>query len=244
METSEQINEIAEALAKAQGKIGHAHKDSNNPFFKSKYADLSSVIDASRQALVENGISVIQSPEVGGEAVSVTTRIMHSSGQWIESTISAQPKDATPQGIGSAVTYLRRYGYSSMIGIAASDDDGQAASVDRVQRQPLRVAPESSPPESPPELSEKTMRKLHAVGSKFYEKRWNDKRKELVKHYTKGRYNSAHNLTENQAFDIIDKLSVKLEERETSPPQVTEQGTLGEDWNDPAPAPEGSGQRI
>lgn len=125
METSESINEISAALAKAQGQIENAIKDSSNPFFKSKYADLTSVWAACRKQLSENGLSVIQSPEESSHGISVVTMLCHSSGQWIRSKYS-MPCDSsklTPQVIGSAITYARRYALSAMVGIAPHDDD-------------------------------------------------------------------------------------------------------------------------
>ena len=131
METSESINEISAALAKAQGQIENAIKDSSNPFFKSKYADLTSVWAACRKQLSENGVSVIQSPEESSHGISVVTMLCHSSGQWIRSKYS-MPCDSsklTPQVIGSAITYARRYALSAMVGIAPhDDDDGNEAS--------------------------------------------------------------------------------------------------------------------
>lgn len=128
MQTSEQINELATALAKAQGEITGALKDSANPFFKSKYADLASCWDACREALSKNGLSVLQSPHVDAEGLTVTTMLMHSTGQWIRNDLKVIPKDDTPQGIGSALTYARRYALTALVGIAQVDDDGNAAS--------------------------------------------------------------------------------------------------------------------
>lgn len=127
-ERSEQIGELAAALAIAQGKITGALKDSANPFFKSKYADLASVWDACRAALSENGLAVMQLTESDESGVFVTTTLAHSSGQWISSRLHLTPKDGTPQGMGSAITYGRRYALAAMVGVAQVDDDGNAAS--------------------------------------------------------------------------------------------------------------------
>jgi len=127
MTTSEQTGELAAALAKAQGEMGAATKDAANPFFKSRYADLSSIIEASRGALTKNGIAVIQVPSSDGARVTVTTRLLHSSGQWLEGEVSATAKDASPQSVGSSITYLRRYALQSFVGVATADDDGEAA---------------------------------------------------------------------------------------------------------------------
>lgn len=128
METSCDIGSLVAALAKAQGSITGALKDSANPFFKSKYADLASCWDACRDALSSNEIAVVQGTSADDTGVTVTTTLAHSSGQWMRSSLRMVPKDSSPQGIGSAVTYGRRYGLTAMVGIAQIDDDGNAAS--------------------------------------------------------------------------------------------------------------------
>lgn len=127
-EQSEQINELAGALAKAQGKITGALKDSANPFFKSKYADLASVWDACRGPLSENGLAIVQQTESDDSGVYVVTTLAHSSGQWMRSRLRLTPKDDTPQAMGSAITYGRRYALAAAVGVAQVDDDGNAAS--------------------------------------------------------------------------------------------------------------------
>src|ERR1700690_675114 len=105
MQTSEQINELAAALAKAQGEITGALKDSANPFFKSKYSDLASCWDACRSALSKNGLAVVQSPMsvIPTETLKVgtflVTTLMHSSGQWMRSELHISPKDDSPQAM-------------------------------------------------------------------------------------------------------------------------------------------------
>lgn len=129
METSEQINELAAALSKAQGQIKGAAKDSTNPHFKSSYADLASVWEACRAALSENGIAVIQTPhtdEAGN--CHVVTMLTHSSGQYVRDSFSLPPTKPDPQGYGSAITYMRRYALAAIVGVAPEDDDGNAAS--------------------------------------------------------------------------------------------------------------------
>jgi hypothetical protein len=129
MRTSDSIEELATALAKAQGKIEAAPKDSANPFFKSHYADLASVWGACRIPLSENGLAIVQSADSQEGFVDITTRLIHSSGQWIEGTLRLIPTKSDPQGFGSAITYGRRYGLSAIVGIVADeDDDGNAAS--------------------------------------------------------------------------------------------------------------------
>lgn len=128
MTHSEAINEIACALAKAQKAIKGAKKDSANPFFKSKYADLASVSDACREPLADHGIAVVQPPATleNGE-IAVTTMLVHESGQWMRETLSVKPKDDGPQAMGSVITYLRRYSLAAFAGVAPEDDDAEAA---------------------------------------------------------------------------------------------------------------------
>ena len=131
MNKSESIKELATALAKAQGQIKGAVKDSANPFFKSKYADLASVVEAIRNAFAANGLSYIQSVEPSDkDEVRVETTILHSSGEWIGCGVLALPvSKVDAQGYGSALTYARRYSLSAATGVAPEDDDGNAATV-------------------------------------------------------------------------------------------------------------------
>lgn len=137
--TSEKIDALAAALAKAQGQMGAAVKDSANPFFKSKYADLASVWDACRKPLADNELCVIQAPHSQGCTVSVETMLAHSSGQWLRETLTATAKDESPQAVGSIVTYLRRYGLQSIVGVAPEDDDAEAAQGRRPEPQHARA---------------------------------------------------------------------------------------------------------
>ena len=129
MNKSESIKELATALAKAQGEIKGAVKDSSNPFFNSKYADLTSVVEAIRSAFSKNGLSYVQTVEPSEKSeVRVSTTILHASGEWFDSGILALPvAKADAQGYGSALTYARRYSLSAAVGVAPEDDDGNAA---------------------------------------------------------------------------------------------------------------------
>ncbi len=134
MNKSEHINELATALSKAQGKMANAKKDSENPFFKSKYADLASVWDACREALSQNGLSIAQiSGDTDGKSVKLVTTLMHSSGQWIEGTLVMIPTKPGPQEMGSCLKYARRYALAAIVGIADEDDDGQKASIGQIK---------------------------------------------------------------------------------------------------------------
>jgi hypothetical protein len=128
---TESIAKLADALAKAQAETQHASKSAENPFFKSKYADLPAIIDAARPHLTKHGLSVTQPTDFDETGIFVITQISHSSGEWVRGYYPVRPTKNDPQGVGSALTYARRYSYQSLVGIATSadDDDGNAASV-------------------------------------------------------------------------------------------------------------------
>jgi hypothetical protein len=151
MDKSETIGALAAALAKAQAEMTHARKDAANPFFKSRYADLSSVMEAIRGPLTANGIAVVQSTDTDDSGVIVETVLMHSSGEWISGRLRVRPVKDDPQALGSAITYGRRYGLQSMVSLPADDDDGNAASGNRPQQQQARpTQQERSEATSPP----------------------------------------------------------------------------------------------
>jgi hypothetical protein len=130
MTNSPEIDKIALALAKAQGAMRPAEKNATNPHFNKSYADLADCWDAARAPLAANELAIIQLTGNAGNLVTLTTMLVHSSGQWFKSTLALQPVKADPQGIGSAITYGRRYGFNAMVGIAQeeNEDDGNAAS--------------------------------------------------------------------------------------------------------------------
>jgi len=126
---SESIANLAKALSIVQGKLTYAKKDSENPFFKSKYADLESVWDACRDLLSANGLAVVQLPgEYFEGTMALTTIITHSSGEWISQQMSLPVTKPDAQGAGSALTYMRRYALAAVVGVVQADDDGNAAS--------------------------------------------------------------------------------------------------------------------
>ncbi len=127
MNTSENINEIAKALSSAQGEMAGATKGSKNPFFRSKYSDFASVVEAINKPFKNNGLCFVQAAEFKNGKISVTTRIMHASGQWVESVTELPPVKNDPQAYGSAITYAKRYGLQALAGVPSVDDDGQAA---------------------------------------------------------------------------------------------------------------------
>ena len=146
---SASIAALAGALAKAQGAMEGASKGNVNPHFKSRYADLASVWDACRDPLSKNGLAILQPVKADGAKVTVTTLLVHSSGEWVEESLTMTAAQNTPQGVGSAITYGRRYGLASMVGIAPEDDDGNAASGKPTTEQAQAPQPPSPPRQKP-----------------------------------------------------------------------------------------------
>jgi len=127
-DASREMNELMGALAKAQAEMKIAGKSSNNPFFKSKYADLASVVEASRPYLAKNGLCVLQRMWIDEDGnKKLTTILGHSSGQYITSVVRLNPAKDDVQSLGSFITYMRRYSYASLVGVVADeeDDDGE-----------------------------------------------------------------------------------------------------------------------
>ena len=148
---SDSIANLAKALSTVQGKLTHAKKDSANPFFKSKYADLESVWDACRDLLASNGLAVAQFPgstsieiinEVAIATMSLTTILTHSSGEYISQEMSVPVNKLDAQGAGSALTYMRRYAVAAVVGVVQADDDGNAASSPKFVGKPVVKAKE------------------------------------------------------------------------------------------------------
>lgn len=128
MEKSESIKNLAAALNKAQAEMSGAVKDANNPFFKSKYADLSAVVQAVKEPFANNGLSYTQFPIESNGRMGVETILMHSSGEYLSNQFTVNLSKQDAQGAGSAITYCRRYALQAIAGIPSEDDDGNAAS--------------------------------------------------------------------------------------------------------------------
>jgi len=121
------IGELVKALSKTQGELKDAVKSSENPFYKSKYADLTSVWEACREQLSKNELAVIQTMAGnGGDHIIIVTTLAHKSGEWIRGHLCVKPVKNDPQGIGSAITYARRYSLAAIVGIAPAGEDDDA----------------------------------------------------------------------------------------------------------------------
>lgn len=162
MNSSEQINEIATALAKAQGEIANPAKEAENPHFRSRYADLAAGINAVKNALSANGIAVVQATFMSEDVMMLSTRLVHSSGQWFGSEYPVIKFPCKHQEAGSALTYSRRYALFALAGIAGDDDDGNEASKSETPAPKRRAAP--PPPVNPQLPSEAEIMELMAEG--------------------------------------------------------------------------------
>ena len=120
-------DKLLEALSKMQGVLDHAKKDSDNPYFKSKYADLAKCLSTIKKPMADVGLSITQHCSFDGQFVSCVTVLGHSSGQMIISTLNVPVTKRDAQGIGSGITYARRYSLSAVVGLAQADDDGNGA---------------------------------------------------------------------------------------------------------------------
>lgn len=187
MKTSEQINELAAALAAAQGEIDNAIADSENPHFKSTYADLASVRRAIRAPLAKHGLSIIQLPTTIEGKPWLTTRLLHKSGQWIEDACQLLVEKPTMQGLGSAITYMRRYATEAVTGIAEQDDDGNEASKHPAGQTKTKKSPPADPGSSTAPgadskekklVTEAQIKRLYALIGAGSERGWDKERVE------------------------------------------------------------------
>ena len=130
MKTSDNVELVSAALVAMQAEAQHANFDSKNPHFKSKYASLAEIIDTTKGVLAKHGLAIVQMPAFRENIGHVLcTRIIHSSGQWLEDEMRLNPIKDDPQGLGSSLTYARRYSIPGICMIASEDDDdGNAAS--------------------------------------------------------------------------------------------------------------------
>jgi hypothetical protein len=142
MNTSEQINEVAAALAKAQGELKNPAKAAENPHFRNRYADLAGGLDAIRPVLSRHGLALTQMTYMDGEMVMLETRLAHASGQWMRATYPVGRFPMKHQEVGSAITYARRYSGFAICGIAGADDDDDGNEAQKVD---MRAAPKAAP---------------------------------------------------------------------------------------------------
>ena len=141
------LNELAPALAKAQAAMKAAVMDGENPHFKSRFCTLSSIMDAVRKPLADHGLCVVQGPSASEGVAKVTTMILHASGQWIGSELALPVGERpTPQAIGSAISYGRRYGLAGLLGVVADDDDDANLAEESAKASPVAAVRKTATP--------------------------------------------------------------------------------------------------
>lgn len=165
MNKSESIAKLAEAMASAQGEVENAKKNATNPHFKSSYADLAEVLNTVRPVLSRHGLSVMQFPSYGEGLVHVETIVAHKSGEWMSEKCSAPAQKQDPQGVGSAISYLRRYSLAAVCGLAQEDDDANASSKPKSTAKTVETKPAPQPvPDKP--ISDSQRKTLMAIYGK------------------------------------------------------------------------------
>jgi len=161
---SDSIINLAKALCAAQAVIEGVKKGAINPHLNKKYADLASVWHAIREPLTANGLAIIQEPSSDGNKVRVTTTLVHSSGEFVRSVLEVLADRTNAQGVGSAITYARRYSLSAIVGIAPEEDDGCAASNGVGDKKPL---PRQEPQRVIPNLKSADQLQAEATAKAF-----------------------------------------------------------------------------
>ena len=205
MEHSESIAKLAAALMVFQSEVKDPSRDGENPHFRSKYVQIDGLLAAVRPILAQHGLSVVQSTGGDGQNVTITTMILHTSGEWLKTdALTLRAQQATPQGAGSAITYGRRYSLSAALGVAwDDDDDGNAASTP--PKAEKKAAPKAKTKEEPKAKEEqKAPRKvdsLRAIAAAAKEIGvTNDDIKEVMRrHYNK---ETSNELTDAQAAEM------------------------------------------
>lgn len=225
MKMSEQLDEIAAALSKFQGEISNPNNDATNPQYRSKYSTLANVINTVKPILAKHGLSYIQSPFTldDGLHIGITTLLMHSSGQFIQSDPLILPafklgKDSVKiydaQAAGIAVSYGRRYSLSSILGISSEDDDdAQAISHNGNHRQQQSKPTGQQTPPTPQAISEPQKKKINVLVAQAVEKFQTSKENVYASLYKKegiGQFKSITELTKGQASRVIAELDKVL----------------------------------
>ena len=207
--SSPQLEKLFAAISKCQAQMEGAKKDSENPFFKSNYADLEACWAACRKPMTDNGLAIIQLTMPGVQTVKVQNVLCHVSGQWISSITEVTPVKRDPQATGSAITYARRYGLMAILGIAPEDDDGNASSHAGQSKVDSRPATVNQPikgrdlPAAQGELSGKQLTRLYAIrGKAIKENRWTQ---EQIKEFMELAFNmqSSKELKTKTQYDEI-----------------------------------------
>lgn len=171
MKKSDEINELAQALNKAQAEMGGAVTDANNPFFKSKYADLGSIIKVIKPPFANNGLSYSQFPITEESRIGVETVIMHSSGQFISNEFTMNVPKADPQSAGGVISYCRRYALQAVCGVPAVDSDAEDFMVNERNPSPELVRASVEAVKERIEINKGAIKQSNASNRKNYSKK-------------------------------------------------------------------------
>lgn len=193
MDRSESIENLAKAFVKFQAEVTNPANTADNPFFKSRYAPLNEVLNLVRPILTKYGLAVIQNPSTQGESVTVTTIIIHESGEWIKlDPLTLKADKNTAQGVGSAITYARRYALSAALGISSEDDDdGNIASGNEKQSK-TQQKPKTQPKQNPLTSIIAEIDKIAREKAKTIDK--NTLAEAIRKHHDNANYNNIKNI--------------------------------------------------
>lgn len=153
---SDSTNDLVKALVSATAEIKTAKRDAENPFFKSKYADLPTIVEACKTALLKNNLVVTQSTTILNQQTVLVTTLHHTSGQWIRGYYPVSAVKSDPQGVGSAVTYARRYALAALVGIVSDDDDDGEMAMGRNGGYSRRAEFDANPIQIPSESPSKS----------------------------------------------------------------------------------------
>lgn len=214
MKRSETIAKLASALVNFNSEVSKISKDSENPFFKNNYASLDNIVEEVRPILQKNKLSVMQFPSGDGVNVSITTMIMHESGEWIESEpLIMKPVKNDPQAIGSCITYARRYSLQAVLSLnTGEDDDGNNATHEKKPPQQKQNTNENKN-SSPKLISEPQKKKLNILIGQISEK-VNISREEVIATLPRkpgvGAFESISKMTIGQASKAINALELAL----------------------------------
>lgn len=208
MKHSDTLNELPAALSKAQSEMSGAKKTAKNPFFKSNYANLEEVIHCIKEPFSDNGLSFMQFPITQDGFAGVETIILHKSGEWVSNEFMLKCAKNDPQGMGSAITYARRYGLQAACGVPSEDDDCNEAtqSTPPPKKKPSNTPPKAAAKEGITDIQHANLKKLKEA-AKMDDKRF----REGVMHVSGKLTDIAQNLTERQAASLIGTITKIIE---------------------------------
>ena len=224
------VGKIAEALCAAQAELPAAIKNGKNPHLKNRYADLNAIYEAARDTLAKHGLAVVQTMQpTDGSRAHVRTTLLHKSGEWIAGELTMPlDRQGGAQGMGSAITYARRYSLSAIIGIVTEEDDDAEAAQGRgkpAQAKVKQVRQEAAASNSDP-MSEAQRKKLFATAK---EAMGDASREEVLMEISDivGReIESSNALTRAEAAKVIDALEARLQPHPIDDPFVLTQGDM------------------